>query len=322
MSTSPTPTTPTEHRNLPNGQGNESLEVDEMFPSIRGAWAAILFYGGIPTFTVYPLGLTTLYLYQKSIRTYNHTDAWYAISLIPKTTVLGVGAEVLLKSLSYAILPGLIAASLFLSLYPLYRRHSPEAASRSTLAEPVWKRVMEIEHLRLKWIAIITAFSIPFLVGLFISRLLIGNTTSFVWLPSLFCGFLGAFLLTWDNGKRQELNENAVSKVHHRRWMLRGLTVVYLGALGSAVWAASYPPDNPDATYQAVDLKLPKAVLDTGKKYACTLEEPCPLLSHSDGYWNIIMPQKNDILSIPDDEVTDSKVRVLLGREERTPGEN
>jgi hypothetical protein len=68
--------TDSERTNQPDGQGKESLEVDEMFPSIRGAWAAILFYGGIPTFTVYPLGLTTLYLYQKSIRTYNHTDAW------------------------------------------------------------------------------------------------------------------------------------------------------------------------------------------------------------------------------------------------------
>jgi hypothetical protein len=318
MSTSPTPT---EHRNLPDGQGNESRKPDEMFPSIRGAWEAILFYGGIPTFTVYPLGLTTLYLYQKSIRTYNHTDAWYAISLIPKTTVLGVGAEVLLKSLSYTILSGLFVAILYFSLYPLHRHYSPKAAPRSKLAESHWNRVMNIESPRLRWVAIIASGAILFLVVVFNGRFLIGNATSLVWLPSLVCGLFGAFLLAWDDNKRRELNENAVSKVHHRRWMLRGLTVAYLGALGSAVLAAAYPTDNPDATYQAVDLKLPKAVLDTGKKYACTLEKPCPLLSHSDGYWNIITPEKNDILSIPDDEVTDSKVRVLLGREESTPGE-
>ena len=322
MNTSPTPTTSTEHRNLPDGQGNVSLTPNEMFPSIRGAWEAILFYGGIPTFTVFPLGLTTLYLYQKSIRTYNHTDAWYAISLIPKTTVLGVGAEVLLKSLSYTILSGLFVASLFFALYPLYRHNSPKAASRSTLAESHWNRVMNIDDPWLRWIAIIVSIAILFLVVIFNGRILIGNATSFVWLPSLVCGLFGAFLLAWDDRKRRELNENAVSKVHHRRWMLRGLTVVYLGALGSAVLAAAYPTANPDAPYQAVDLTLPKAVMDTGKKYTCTVEEPCPLLSHSDGYWNIIIPQKNDILSIPDDEVTDSKVRVLLGREESTPGEN
>jgi hypothetical protein len=314
--------TDSERTNQPDGQGKESLEVDEMFPSIRGAWAAILFYGGIPTFTVYPLGLTTLYLYQKLIRTYNHTDAWYAISLIPKTTVLGVGTEVLLRSLTYTLLAGLFAASLFFSLFPLYRLRKPEAASRSKLAESHWSRVMNIESPRLRWIAIIASTAILFLIVIFNGRFLIGNATSIVWLPSLLFGLFGAFLLAWDDRKRQELNENAVSKVRHRRWMLRGLTVVYLGALGSAVLAAAYPTDNPDATYQVVDLKLPKAVLDTGKKYACTLEEPCPLLSHSDGYWNIITPEKNDILSIPDEEVTDSKVRVLLGREEGTPGEN
>ena len=322
MNTSPTPTTPTEHRNLPDGQGNESLKPDKMFPSIGGAWEAILFYGGIPTFTVYPLGLTTLYLYQKSIRTYNHTDAWYAISLIPKTTVLGVGTEVLLRSLTYTLLSGLFAASLFLSLFPLYRRHSPEAAAKSKFAESHWNRVTNIESRWLRRIAIIASIAILFLVVIFNARFLIGNATSFVWLPSLFCGLFGAFLLAWDDRKRRELNENAVSKVRHRRWMLRGLTVVYLGALLSALLAAAYPTDNPDSTYQTVDLKLPKAVLDTGKETTCTVEEPCPLLSHSDGYWNIITPQKNDILSIPDDEVTDSKVRVLLGREERTPGEN
>ena len=34
--------------------------------------------------------------------------------------------------------------------------------------------------------------------------------------------------------------------------MLRGLMVVYVGALVSALLAAAYPTDNPDATYQTI----------------------------------------------------------------------
>jgi hypothetical protein len=308
----------------PVDQSNEPRESDDEFPSIRGAWEAILFYGGIPTFTVYPLGLTTLYLYQKSIRTYNHTDAWYAISLIPKITVLGVGAEVLLRSLTYTLVSGLLAASLFFSLFPLYRIYAPEAASRAKLAGPHWERVTQIGRTWLKRLAVILTIVIPLLVLVLNGRFLLGNA-GFVWLPSFFSGFVGAMLLAKDYRKKRDReqpdaeNGKAVSKVHHRTWMLRGLTVVYVGALLSAVLAATYPTDDPDSTYQAVDLKLPKAVLDTGKKYTCTVEEPCPLLSHSDGYWNIITPQKNDILSIPDAEVMDSKVRVLLGNNDRSP---
>jgi hypothetical protein len=216
------------------------------------------------------------------------------------------------------------------------------------VAGPRWEEVKKIEGTWRKWLAIVLTIGIPILIVFVTKRFVLGNLGSVwypevfgiplpvsVWYPAIASGFVGAGLLAWDYRKKQRReqsqqtreqpnteNGKAVSKVHHRRWMLRGLTVVYVGALVSALLAASYPPDNPDATYQVVDLKLPKAVLDTGKKYACTLEEPCPLLSHADGYWNIITPEKNDILSIPDDEVTDSKVRVLLGREERTPGEN
>jgi hypothetical protein len=315
-----------EHREQPVVQGNEPRKSDDMFPSIRGAWEAILFYGGIPTFTVYPLGLATLYLYQKSIRDYNHTDAWYAVSLIPKTTVFGVGAEVLLGSLTYTLISAFLAATLFFSLCPLYRyvryRYgAQDAATRARLAGPLWKRVADLERRELKWMALLLLIGIPFLLLIPTSRFVLGNV-SFVWLPSLFSGFGGAWLLARDYRRKLDVEvpgaelENPVSKVHNRRWMLRGLTLVYVGALLSAVIAAAYPTSNPDSTYQAVDLKLPKAALDTGGNYACTVEEPCPLLSHSDGYWNIITPPEQDILSIPDDEVSDSKVRVLLGSDD------
>src|SRR5215207_243655 len=133
------------------------------FPSIRGAWEAILFYGGIPTFTVYPLGLATLYLYQKAIRTYNHTDAWYTVSLIPKTTVLGVGAEVLFRSLFYSLVAGLLAAALLLLLFPVLllfpfhkqpiRKDTPPikrliqaSYSKARLAKAIWKPILPNEE--------------------------------------------------------------------------------------------------------------------------------------------------------------------------------
>jgi len=313
-------TTLSDHREQSAVQRNEPGQSDGAFPSIKGAWEAILFYGGIPTFTVYPLGLATLYLYQKSIRTYNHTDAWYAVSLIPKTTVLGVGAEVLLKSLTYTLVSGFLAATLFFLLFPLYR-HFPltqNVVSRARVASPLWERATQVEIRVFKWLAVVLFFTVPSIVLIFGSRFVLGNV-GFVWLPSFLSGVGGAWLLAKDYGRKRDLEGagaqtgNVTARVYHRRWMLRGLTVVYVGALVSAVLAAAHPPGDPDSTYQAVDLKLPKAVLDTGGKYECTSEAPCPLLSHSDGYWNIITPEENDILSIPDAEVTDSKVRVLLG---------
>ena len=209
MSTSPTPTTPTEHGNVRNGQGNESLKPDDVLPSIRGAWEAILFYGGIPTLTIYPLGLATLYLYQKSVRAYNHTDAWYAISLIPKTTVLGVGAEVLLMSLTYTLVSGLLAANIFFLLDSLFGTLAPKAASSDKLAEPHsqkvqkiartwrklvgpewvagprWEEVKKIEGTWRMWLAIVLTIGIPILLVFVTKRFVLGNLGS-VWHPEVF----------------------------------------------------------------------------------------------------------------------------------------
>lgn len=304
------------------------------FPSIKGAWEAILFYGGIPTFTVYPLGLATLYLYQKAIRTYNHTDAWYTVSLIPKTTVLGVGAEVLLRSLSFTLIAGLLALALLVVLFPVLflfpSRNQPigedahplrhpikrlvkETYSKAKLARAIWKPILEQKELELSVLLSILALIVVVVVLLLPSGYIVISNVGSVWVFSLLGGFLGAGLIAWDYRKKEELERKGAKEIRPRTWLLRGLIVVYVGALLSAVLAAALPGTNPNNAVQVVDLKLPKAVLDTGGEDKCTIEEPCPLLSHSDGYWNIITPQQNDILSIPDDEVTDSKVRILLG---------
>jgi hypothetical protein len=296
-----------------NGKPPGSDKSDNALPSVRGAWEAILFYGGIPTFTVYPLGLATLYLYQKSIRTYNHTDAWYAVSLIPKTTVFGVGAEVLLRSLTYTLVSGFFAATLFFSLFPIYSYFAADAASKAGVAGPLWKRVVETEARSLRTLAIVAFVVIAFLLLVPTSRFVLGNA-GYVWLPSLLSGVGGAWLMARDYGRKRYMEEReAALRVRPQRWLLRGLIVLYVGALLSAVLAAAYAESGPDSTYQTVDLKLPKAVLDAGAGHECTAEAPCPLLSHSDGYWNIITPQEDDILSIPDSEVEESNVRILLG---------
>jgi hypothetical protein len=303
----------TEGSKEPVSKNDRPPDSHHALPSVRGAWEAVLFYGGIPTFTVYPLGLTTLYLYQQSMRTYNHTDAWYAVSLIPKTTVFGVGAEVLLKSLIYTFVSGFFAATLLFLLFPIYSYFAEDAASKGRLAGPLWKKVAETEKRRLRMLAIILLIVIAFLLLVPTSRFLLSNV-GYVWLPSLLSGVGAAWLMAQDYDRKRNLEEwETVLHVRPQRWLLRGLIIVYVGALLSAVLAAAHPEGDPGSTYQMVDLKLPNVVLDTGGEHECTVEEPCPLLSHSDGHWHIITPQDHDILSIPDSEVTDSKVRILLG---------
>ena len=62
------------------------------------------------------------------------------MSLIPKTTIFGVGAEVLLRSLTYTMVPGFFAATLFFSLFPIYGYFAADAASKADAAGPLWKR--------------------------------------------------------------------------------------------------------------------------------------------------------------------------------------
>ena len=311
-------------------QTRDSSSKPSPFTSIRNAWEAILFYGGIPTFTVYPLGLATLYLYQKAIRTYNHTDAWYTVSLIPKTTVLGVGAEVLFRSLFYALIAGLLATTLLLLLFPVIflfpSRRRPlgedeppvehvvkEIYSKADVARSIWRPIERRELTLSLLLSIILLFAVAVFLLLPSGYFVISNRGT-VWVFSFLGGFLGAGLIAWDYRRKQEVERKGSERIRARTWLLRGLIVVYVGALASAVLAAAYPEASPNSAYQAVDLRLPKAVLNTGGEEKCTQEEPCPLLSHSDGYWNIITSEGNDVLSIPDDKVEDSRVRVLLGQ--------
>jgi hypothetical protein len=87
--------------------------------SLRDILGGVLFYFGIPAFTLYPLGFMalSLQLWRDPVFPYNwassgldFTIIWYAASLIPKVVVIGTGVKLLAISLLSTILIMSVAA--------------------------------------------------------------------------------------------------------------------------------------------------------------------------------------------------------------------
>src|SRR5215210_9443096 len=88
--------------------------------SLRDILGGVLFYFGIPAFTLYPLGFMALSLqlwrdpdfpYNWASSGLNFAMLWYAASLVPKVVVIGTGVRLLFISLLSTILSMAIASA-------------------------------------------------------------------------------------------------------------------------------------------------------------------------------------------------------------------
>jgi hypothetical protein len=94
-------------------------------PSLRSILGGALFYIGIPTATLYPLGFIALglQLWRDPGFPYNWATSgldfpmiWYAASLVPKVIVIGIGVRLLLLSLASTVLSMCVASATLLVL--------------------------------------------------------------------------------------------------------------------------------------------------------------------------------------------------------------
>jgi hypothetical protein len=94
-------------------------------PSLRNILGGALFYIGIPAATLYPLGFMALSLqiwrdpnfpYNWATSGLDFSMIWYAASLVPKVTVIGIGVRLLVLSLISTVLSMCIASATLLLL--------------------------------------------------------------------------------------------------------------------------------------------------------------------------------------------------------------
>ena len=94
-------------------------------PSFRNILGGTLFYIGIPAATLYPLGFVALSLqiwrdpnfpYNWATSGLDFPMIWYAVSLVPKVIVIGIGVRLLLLSLVSTVLSMCIASATLLLL--------------------------------------------------------------------------------------------------------------------------------------------------------------------------------------------------------------
>ena len=95
-------------------------ETPEVFPTLTGAVQALTIYAGVPTITVFPVGLVGLWMQQWMDRRYDLVDAWYIVSLVPRTVVIGFGVEIVLASLFFTALLAIVGTAIAISFFVVW----------------------------------------------------------------------------------------------------------------------------------------------------------------------------------------------------------
>jgi len=248
--------------------------------NVRAVAELAVFYLGIPALTLYPFGVTLYWLQIMYGYAESNESAGYAAALIPRTTVI--------LEATYD-LTAVVVASLLLGALP--------ALWFSLLLAKGWSFVWGIGWRRapIRRLLFLLASAAYGLLVLLLSLELVfalsegdqyGVTSVGAWFSMLVAGILGGYVIGRDYRNSRLTAEQGGPVIPARRWLLRGLAVMYLTA-ALAVWLFTGLGQAPD---------LPAVKVGEDKEIEGLL------LGVSGGHWHIL-DKEGRILAIPDDQI-------------------
>ena len=124
--------------------GNDGSE-DDMATKTKTVAELALVYIGIPGVTLYPLGLLALLiqlLRDPHFPYYDPVTAWTAVSIIPKTVVIGTGIGLIYVSVFTALVGMEVYYLTFLLLHHWQKRKNPSSSSENSSDRRESRRVL------------------------------------------------------------------------------------------------------------------------------------------------------------------------------------
>jgi hypothetical protein len=242
-------------------------------PSLRDILGGVLFYVGIPAFTLYPLGFIALSLqlwrdpdfpYNWASSGLDFTIIWYAASLIPKIVVIGTGVRLLSIALLSTILIMSVAALTLhlLREWNLVKGWVKHEKQQNTARG--WKRLNKWER-RFWHLSLVTLLPITIL-------LMVRMFPLDTWydLP-----FYGSYLIFSAVGG---IVLGYIRYWGHDRWLHHGLSFAFVGAIFAALSLSAL--ELPD---------LPLVELDASSTWPEDLPSSTPftLLTNESNHWYI-----------------------------------
>jgi hypothetical protein len=240
--------------------------------SLRDILGGVLFYFGIPAFTLYPLGFMalSLQLWRDPVFPYNwassgldFTIIWYAASLIPKVVVIGTGVKLLAISLLSTILIMSVAA---ITLHLLREWNLVKGWVKHEKQNTVsgWRRLNKWE--RRFWL-------LSLVVLLPITVFLVAKMFPFDHLYDL--PFYGGYVIFSAVGG---IVLGYIRYWGHNRWLHHGLSLAFAGAIFAALSLSAL--ELPD---------LPYVELNASSTWPENLPSSTPftLLANDSNHWYV-----------------------------------
>jgi hypothetical protein len=241
--------------------------------SLRDILGGVLFYFGIPAFTLYPLGFIALSLqlwrdpdfpYNWASSGLDFTIIWYAASLIPKIVVIGTGVRLLsIALLSTILIMGVAAITLHLlrewNLIKGWLKHEKrQNAARGWRGLNKWER-------RFWHLCLVTLLPITILVLIMMFPLDTWHDLPFFGGYLIFSaigGIVLGYIRYWG----------------HDRWLHHGISFAFAGAIFAALSLSAL--ELPD---------LPYLELDASSTWPESLPNSSPftLLTNESNHWYI-----------------------------------
>jgi len=217
------------------------------------------------------LGILALWVPIAKNFTYDLAGSWYAVSIVPKTTVIGQGLIRLFVPV--AIYSVLIAVA----LYPDYGRR---------LNSEMWK-------FALPKIAAFIAILVP--LTWMVTLDFVGNEHFVLWEYAV--GLISPSPIFVAGLWMRNLVRSRIEHDTRRRFAIKAVIVVLVSTTVASFLAFGVIPHRPSLPW--VDLKPGSDSVEDGR-----------LLTHSEGYWYIIEPD-GEVFAVPDDEGRTAEVHPM-----------
>jgi hypothetical protein len=217
--------------------GNDGSE-DDMATKTKTVAELALVYIGIPGVTLYPLGLVALLiqlLRDPHFPYYDPVTAWTAVSIIPKTVVIGTGIGLIYVSVFTALVGMEVYYLTFLLLHHWQKRKNPSSSSENSSDRRESRRV-------LRW----SLYLLPLLPVVMLSAIGDVNFDQPVDIIFLF----GFILFSCGGGALA----GYIREHRYHRGPFSGLVVAYIGAILAALCISALS-----------DPALPQVEIDTAE---------------------------------------------------------
>lgn len=198
--------------------GNDGSE-DDMATKTKTVAELALVYIGIPGVTLYPLGLVALLiqlLRDPHFPYYDPVTAWTAVSIIPKTVVIGTGIGLIYLSVFTALVGMEVYYLTFLLLHHWQKRKNPSSSSENSSDRRESRRV-------LRW----SLYLLPLLPVVMLSA--IGDVNFDQPVDSIF--LFGFILFSCGGG----VLAGYIREHRYHHGPFSGLVVAYIGAILAAL---------------------------------------------------------------------------------------